>query len=128
MDHVDVDEDVISICREHFAWGRAWDDPRVRLHIANGVEFVQQAPTSHYDVVIQDSSDPWSWDERGTKKLLPSEVLYAEDHFAAVHRILTLDGIFNLQVKNWNGSLGMHWSVGMTNLCLISCLLVSRVG
>lgn len=99
VDHVDLDEDVISVSREHFAWGSAWDDPRVHLHIVDGAEFVRGGRSMYYDVVIQDSSDPWTSDENGSKRQLPSGVLYAEEHFAAIYDILTPDGVFNLQVR-----------------------------
>jgi len=99
VDHVDLDNDVIEICKEHFSWGAAWSDPRVTLHIGDGAAFVSLASTGFYDVIIQDSSDPWTWDESGRQIKLPSSVLYAEHHFQNIYRILTDNGIFNFQVR-----------------------------
>jgi spermidine synthase len=97
VDHVDLDGDVIDVCREHFSWGAAWNDPRVRLHISDGAAFVRNAPDGYYDVVVQDSSDPWTWDDNGELIELASGVLYTSDHFANLHRILGTNGILNIQ-------------------------------
>ena len=99
VDHVDLDGDVIEICKEHFSWGEAWKDPRVTLHIDDGAAFVARADTGYYDVVIQDSADPWIWDDAGEKILLPSNVLYSEGHFQHIKRILSESGVFNFQVS-----------------------------
>jgi spermidine synthase len=50
-------------------------------------------------VIIQDSSDPWTWDANGKPQQLPSSVLYSTEHFSSIHRILGEDGIFNFQVQ-----------------------------
>jgi spermidine synthase len=100
VDHVDLDEDVVNICREHFAWGQAWQDPRVRLHIADGAAFVRDAADGYYDVVVQDSSDPWTWADDGAKIVLPSSVLYSEQHFANIYRILGPNGVLAIQAES----------------------------
>lgn len=102
VDHVDLDEDVVKVCREHFTWGKAWDDDRVTLHVANGATFVENAPDNYYDVIIQDSSDPYYMNEEGEMIDLPSGVLFSLDHFKNVNRILTKDGIFNFQAETFN--------------------------
>lgn len=100
VDHVDLDGEVIEVCKEHFRWGAAWDDPRVKLHIDDGASFIRNAPTGFYDVIIQDSSDPWTWNENGDIISLPSEVLYSEEHFRQIFRALGKDGILNLQAES----------------------------
>jgi spermidine synthase len=98
VDHVELDIDVIQTCQKYFSWGHVWDDPRVHLHIVDGATFVQDAPTGSFDVIIQDSSDPWTWDANGKPQQLPSSVLYSTKHFASIHRILAEDGVLNFQV------------------------------
>lgn len=100
VDHVDLDGEVIEVCRQHFAWGHVWDDPRVRLHITDGAAFVRKAKTNFYDVIIQDSSDPWTWDDNGDKVVLPSSALYSKSHFENIHRVLAPGGILNLQAES----------------------------
>jgi len=102
IDHVDLDIGVIEACKEHFSWGKAWDDPRVKLHIADGAVFVRDAPDSSYDIIIQDSSDPWTTDEDDNQVLLPSSILYTKQHFVDIHRILTPTGVFNFQAETFN--------------------------
>jgi spermidine synthase len=113
---VELDIDVIKTCQKFFSWGHVWDDPRVHLHIQDGASFVQDAPTGSYDVIIQDSSDPWTWDANGKPQELPSSVLYSTKHFSSIHRILGEDGIFNFQVQSRSFVL---------RACALSC---SRVG
>jgi spermidine synthase len=100
VDHVDLDGEVIETCKTHFSWSDAWTDPRVHLHIADGAKFVRNAPDQSYDVVIQDSSDPWTWGENGEKVVLPSSVLYSPEHFANIHRILEPNGVLNIQAES----------------------------
>lgn len=102
VDHVDLDGEVIQVCKDHFSWGGAWDDPRVSLHIADGAAFVRDAPSGSYDVIIQDSSDPFTWADDGEKVDLPSKTLYEDDHFVNIERSLGDDGIFNFQAETFN--------------------------
>lgn len=102
VDHVELDGDVVNICREHFSWGKAWNDSRVTLHVRDGAEFVQKAPDSYYDVIIQDSSDPYFINEDGELVDLPSGVLFTEKHFQNIMRILTEDGVFHFQAETFN--------------------------
>jgi spermidine synthase len=97
VDHVDLDGDVVEVCKQHFPWYRAWEDERVKLHIADGAAFVREAADAAYDVIIQDSSDPWTWRDNGEQVMLPSSVLYSPDHFGHIHRVLRPAGIFNMQ-------------------------------
>ena len=108
VDHVDLDEEVIKICRVHFPqWGDCWEDPRAKLHIEDGAQFVRAVPDGYYDVVVQDSSDPWIVEADGSTSPLPSGVLYDQDHLCQLHRILAPDGILNLQVRNAMNSNGL---------------------
>jgi spermidine synthase len=101
VDHVDLDGEVIEVCKKHFPWGKAWDDPRVKLHVTDGAAFVKNAPYGKYDVVIQDSSDPFKSTEDGEKVELPSRVLYQKSHFDNLLRILTPDGVLNFQAETF---------------------------
>lgn len=103
VDHVDLDGDVIDVCRNHFEWGQAWEDPRVTLHVADGAAFVKNVTDGFYDVIIQDSSDPYTWEESTGEKIeLPSNTLYALEHFENVYRVLRDDGVFSFQAESFN--------------------------
>ena len=99
VDHIDLDAEVIEVCKKHFPWGPAWSDPGVMLHIANGSLFVANAPSNYYDVIIQNSSDPHTWNDDGSMHALPSEVLYMKNHFQNIHRVLKPGGLFNFQAE-----------------------------
>lgn len=101
VDHVDLDEGVISVCRDYFSWGKAWDDPRVKLHVADGAAFIRDAEAGSYDVIIQDSSDPFTWDDDGAVIDLPSGVLYSQSHFENLVRVLSPGGALNLQAETF---------------------------
>lgn len=101
-----MDRDVVDICRVHFDWGSCWDDERVHLHIEDGSVFIQDK-IGFYDVIIQDSSDPYTWNkESGEKVYLPSETLYTREHFSNVLRALADDGIFSFQAETFNIASG----------------------
>jgi spermidine synthase len=100
VDHVDLDTDVIETCKKFFSWSDAWNDPRVHLHIADGAKFVRAAADQSYDVIIQDSSDPWKWGQNGEQVDLPSSVLYSPEHFHNVFRILKPNGVLNIQAES----------------------------
>jgi spermidine synthase len=123
VDHVELDMDVIKTCQKFFSWGHVWDDPRVYLHIQDGATYVKDAPMGSYDVIIQDSSDPWTWDVNGNPQELPSSVLYSTEHFASINRILAEDGVFNFQVQC---DCQLECSVSVSRFlvlraCLLSC-------
>ena len=99
VDHVDLDSEVIEVCKKYFSWGRAWDDKRVSLHVSDGAAFVKDSPDGFYDVVIQDSSDPFTWNDVGEIVPLPSGSLYTKEHITHIKRILSVNGVFNFQVR-----------------------------
>lgn len=102
VDHVDLDGDVIDVCKQYFKWGEgAWADERTNLVVGDGAAFVRNAPDDYYDVIIQDSSDPFLVSDDGEETLLPSSVLYTTDHFKNIKRILRKGGAFNLQAETY---------------------------
>jgi spermidine synthase len=56
---VDLDEEVVALCREHLPeWHRgAFDDPRVRLVHEEGRVFLREDPGT-FDVIVVDITDP----------------------------------------------------------------------
>jgi len=112
IDHVELDEGVIEASKRYFDWARdLWDDDRVHLHVRDGSKFlvemaieVESSGTIPYDVIIQDSADPFVVEEDGvTITTLPSAVLYSPDHFSAVFRSLNPEsGVFLFQAETYN--------------------------
>jgi hypothetical protein len=55
----EIDAKVPELSQAYFPqMAVGFTDPRVSVHICDGIKFVQDAPEGHYDVIIVDSSDP----------------------------------------------------------------------
>ncbi|MBB5691563.1 methyltransferase domain-containing protein [Roseomonas alkaliterrae] len=92
---VDLDAELIAICRQHLPeWHRgALDDPRLELVIADGLDYVA-ACNERFDVIVLDLVDAF---EDG-----PSEALFSEAFFAEVKRLLAPGGVLAVQAMELN--------------------------
>lgn len=92
VDLVEIDPAVVEACRTWLpeVGGDAWDDPRCRIHFADGLAFLARAPAGAYDVILVDCSDPGG----------PASPLYDGPFYAEVHRALADDGIAVQQVTS----------------------------
>ena len=56
---VDLDGELIEIVKKHLPWGKeGFTDPRLKLTIAEGREYLSKRPDGYYDVIIMDATDP----------------------------------------------------------------------
>jgi len=96
---VDIDAELVALCREHLpAWhAGAFDDPRVRITYGDARAFVE-ATGDRFDVVVNDVTDPT---EGG-----PSKGLFTREFYAAVARVLAPGGVFVTQ------AIGVHYDPG----------------
>ena len=85
---VDIDRKVVDLCREHLPGHSqgAFDDPRLRLAIDDGLNFVKTT-TEEFDVIISDSTDPVG----------PGQALFSEGFYRACKRCLAPGGILVTQ-------------------------------
>ena len=85
---VEIDDAVIEFSKEHlrFICNDAFEDERLELVIADGVEFAERTE-ERYDVIIVDSSDPVG----------PAEVLFTERFYAAAKGCLAQGGVLVTQ-------------------------------
>ncbi|ACS86613.1 polyamine aminopropyltransferase [Musicola paradisiaca] len=85
---VEIDAGVVAFCRQHLPNHNAgaYDDPRFRLVIADGVDFVN-ACQEKFDVIISDCTDP----------IGPGESLFTSDFYQGCARCLNDGGIFVAQ-------------------------------
>lgn len=92
IDMVEVDGMVVDACKTHLpAIGRdAWQDPRLHVHIADGIAWVADAADKHYDVIIVDGSDPVG----------PAVGLFNESFFQNCARILKPHGVLTTQAES----------------------------
>lgn len=85
---VEIDREVVEVSQRYLPAisAGAFDDPRVRLLIDDGIAFVRMT-SDRFDVVLVDSTDP-----KG-----PGTALFAAEFFAACARVLTEDGLLVAQ-------------------------------
>ncbi len=85
---IEIDEGVVQACKEHLPMiGTAWDDPRLDVRFADGIDYVKTSDEEKYDVILLDGTDPVG----------PGEVLFAQEFFAACKRMLKPGGIMAMQ-------------------------------
>jgi spermidine synthase len=88
---VDIDPVVVEFSKrylEHMHQG-SFNNPRARVYIMDGYEYVKKAPSGYFDVVIMDLTDPYA-----------SEIakpLYSREAFAEIKRVLRADGVVATQ-------------------------------
>ncbi|MFW6055682.1 MAG: polyamine aminopropyltransferase [Chloroflexota bacterium] len=90
---VDLDDQVVSVCREYlpsFSAG-AFDDSRAERVVGDAREFMQQSPLS-FDVIIIDLPDPL---ESG-----PAQLLYTREFYSLVRNRLAEGGIMAVQSES----------------------------
>ena len=82
---VEIDAEVMRLSREFLPGiaAGAWTDPRARVLVGDGIQFVADAAAGSYDVVIVDSTDPSG----------PGEVLFSDAFYADCARVLGAGGV-----------------------------------
>jgi spermidine synthase len=88
---VELDQAVIDIARRHFdsVHRGALDDPRLTLHVADGLAFVRDTAES-FDLIVLDLTDPGG----------PSEPLYTADFYRRCARRLSPGGALTLHIAS----------------------------
>jgi spermidine synthase len=83
IDMVEIDEEVVNVCREHFmSTSYALNDPRVTIYYEDGLKFVRSNKKA-YDLVLVDSTDP----------IGPGEGLFTREFYGNCYNALKDDGI-----------------------------------
>ncbi|MFQ5880844.1 MAG: spermidine synthase [Candidatus Methylomirabilales bacterium] len=110
---VDLDEEVVSLCRQYLPeWSAgAFEDPRARILYEDARQFLQR-PIGSFDVIIQDITDPVTVD-------------FAEDYYRAIRERLTSRGILAMQALelswgNFAGHLRIRQEIGKVFSRLLS--------
>ena len=90
---VDIDEELVSICREHLAdWSRgAYEDPRVDLKFMDGRKYLEETKET-FDAILIDLSDPL--------ENAPSTLLYTREFYQIVSDHLSPTGCVLVQSES----------------------------
>lgn len=87
----EIDQAVIDVAKRHFpALAVSFAHPKMRLHVQDGIRFVEQY-RDYFDVIITDSSDP-----KG-----PAEVLFRTEYYASLARALRSGGLVCSQAESF---------------------------
>lgn len=90
IDICEIDEEVINAVRRFIpSTACGFDDPRVKIHIADGSIFVKTRQR-YYDIIIVDSTDPAG----------PGEALFNEFFYRGMHAALREGGIIASQAES----------------------------
>ena len=91
IDLVEIDEYVIQASKDYLPeMASSLEDPKVSVHIEDGVQFVRACVAEQYDIVIVDSDNPDGI----------SKGLFTEDFYQEIYRILKPDGIMVTQSES----------------------------
>ncbi|XAR52233.1 Spermidine synthase [Bertholletia excelsa] len=106
IDICEIDKMVIDVSKRFFPdLAIGFEDPRVRVHIGDAVEFLRNAPIGKYDAIIVDSSDPVG----------PAQELVEKPFFETIARALKPGGVLcNMAESMW---LHTHLIQDMISIC-----------
>lgn len=83
IDMVEIDEEVVKVCREYLKkTSCALDDKRLNIFYEDGLKFVRRKK-NEYDLIIVDSTDPFG----------PGEGLFTKEFYGNCYQALNEDGI-----------------------------------
>ncbi|XP_031115918.1 spermine synthase-like isoform X1 [Ipomoea triloba] len=93
IDICEIDKMVIDVSKKFFPeLAIGFEDPRVKLHVGDAVEFLRHAPEGKYDAIIVDSSDPVG----------PAQELVEKPFFETLARALRPGGVLcNMAESMW---------------------------
>ncbi|XP_043716872.1 spermine synthase-like isoform X1 [Telopea speciosissima] len=119
IDICEIDKMVIDVSKKFFPdLSIGFEDPRVRLHVGDGAEFLRHAPEGMYDAIIVDSSDPVGpaqelverpFFEMAARALRPGGVLCSMAESMWLHTHLIQDMISICQ-ETFKGSVRYAWT------------------
>lgn len=85
---VEIDGEVIKACKEHLPEiAAAFNNPKLELLVADGIDFIKKAQPESYDIIIVDGSDPVG----------PAEGLFSVEFYTNCYNALKKDGILIAQ-------------------------------
>lgn len=85
---VEIDEKVVEASKLHLPQlSCEFDNPKLDLHIQDGLAFLKDSPAEQYDLIIIDGSDPEG----------PAKGLFSASFYEDAYKALKPNGVLNLQ-------------------------------
>ncbi|KAB5544960.1 hypothetical protein DKX38_013072 [Salix brachista] len=98
IDICEIDKMVVDVSKEFFPEvAVGYEDPRVTLHVGDGVAFLKAVTEGTYDAIIVDSSDP----------IGPAQELFEKPFFESVAKALRPGGVVSTQAE----SIWLHMNI-----------------
>ncbi len=80
----ELDPEVLKVCRKFFPeWAKAENDPRMRVHVGDGFDFLRDSEPERFDAIIIDSTDPF----------MGESVLISEEFYRLAQKALKSGGV-----------------------------------
>ena len=91
IDLVEIDGEVIEASKKYLPkLASAFSNPKVNIHIEDGIEFVKNCPPEVYDIVIVDSDEPSG----------PGIGLFTNEFYKNVYQVLNENGLLVTQSES----------------------------
>ncbi len=91
VDLVEIDQMVLEVAQAFFPQVcSGFEDPRLHIHVRDGVQFVKETPDATYDLIIVDSTDP----------IGIAEGLFDQAFYRECARILNAQGMLVAQTES----------------------------
>lgn len=88
---VEIDKNVVEASKLHLPTvSVAFDNPKLELKIADGIQYLKNCPPNTFDLIVIDGSDP-----KG-----PAEGLFSDEFYQDAYKALAIDGIICLQSES----------------------------
>lgn len=105
VDMVEIDGMVVEASKKWLPTiGSAWDDPRLHVHIDDGIAWVKDERREPYDVILVDGADPVG----------PAEGLFNEAFFVACRQRLRAGGVLATQAESPDMMRDIHIAMVQT--------------
>ena len=103
IDLVEIDKDVIDFSKQYLKeiGETAWKDKRLKIHILDGVDWVQNINDNYYDAILVDCSDPAQI----------SNGLFSLEFYKECKRILKRNGVFGTQSESPESFKDIHLDI-----------------
>jgi len=104
LEMVDLDGELIELVKKYLPWSReGFSDPRLKLTIMEGREYLSKQPDGKYDVIIMDATDP--------AEFSPAIKLYTREFYQLAFRKLRDNGILVTQSSSPAHTLKLSLSI-----------------
>ena len=104
IEMVDLDGELIELVKKYLPWSReGFNDPRLKLTIMEGREYLSKQPDGKYDIIIMDATDPTEFS--------PAIKLYTREFYQMAFKKLKDDGILVTQSSSPAHTLKLTLSI-----------------